>query len=73
MIKRTSWCHIKKKLSNVHQSYLVVALATGIIVGVVVGIIFRINYFASPIWVGLVIILFIIAYWKSNIMFTKYP
>lgn len=69
MIKRTSWCHIKKKLSNVHQSYLVVALATGIIVGVVVGIIFRINYFASPIWVGLVTILFIIAYWKSNIMF----
>ena len=69
MIKRTSWCHIKKKLSNVHQSYLVVALATGIIVGVVVGIVFRINYFASPIWVGLVIILFAIAYWESNIMF----
>ncbi len=69
MIKRTSWCHIKKTLLNIHQSFLMVALATGIIVGVVVGIIFRINYFASPIWVGLVTILFIIAYWKSNIVF----
>ena len=69
MIKRLGWWRIKYLLTNIHQSYLVVALATGIIVGVILGLVLGINYFASPAWIGFVAGLFGLAYWKPNILF----
>ena len=51
---------------NVHQSYLIVALSVGIIVGAILGIIFRINYFVSPAWIGVVVALLVAAYLKPK-------
>ena len=51
------------RLGNlIHQSYFVVALAGGIIVGVIIGLVFRINFFASAVWVGFVILVLVLIY-----------
>ena len=49
-----------------HQSWGVVTLSIGIIVGSILGLIFRINYFGSPVWIGLVVILFVFMYIKPK-------
>ena len=54
---------------ELHQSYLVVGLCAGILAGVVVGLGCRVNYFASPVWIGLVVILFVFAYLKPKYVF----
>ena len=51
---------------NLHQSWGVVMLSIGIIVGSILGLIFRINYFGSPVWIVLVVILFIFMYLKPK-------
>lgn len=51
-----------------HQSWGVVTLSIGIIVGSILGLIFRINYFGSPIWIILVILLFIFMYFKPRFL-----
>ena len=63
-------CSMQKFLKKtLHQSYFLVFLCIGIICGVVVGLIFRINFFTSPIWVTVTIILFVIAYLKPKLVF----
>ncbi|MBQ2695019.1 ComEC/Rec2 family competence protein [Candidatus Saccharibacteria bacterium] len=54
---------------TIHQSYFVVALATGIITGTILGIIFRINFFASPLWLVFTTLLFIYAYFHPTFIF----
>lgn len=51
-----------------HQSWGVVTLSIGIIVGSILGMIFRINYFWSPVWIGLVVLLFIFMYFKPRFL-----
>ncbi|MDO5480334.1 MAG: ComEC/Rec2 family competence protein [Candidatus Saccharibacteria bacterium] len=51
---------------NLHQSWGVVALSVGIILGAILGIIFRINYFGSPIWIVLVVLIFVFMYFRPN-------
>ena len=51
---------------SLHQSWGVVTLAIGIITGAILGVIFRINYFASPIWLVFVILIFIYMYFKPK-------
>ena len=48
--------------SKLHQSYFVVALAVGIITGTVLALVFRINYFASPVWIAVALMLLIWAF-----------
>ena len=59
-----SYCEMspKKLLQEVHQSYAVVLMAVGIVAGIVLGLGFRLNYFASPIWIILVFLLLMIAF-----------
>lgn len=49
---------------EIHQSYFVVALAVGIIAGTIVGLVFRINYFASPWFISVSVLLLIFAYFR---------
>ena len=48
--------------SDIHQSFILIGLCLGIIVGAILAVTFRINYFGSPIWIGLVIAIIVIAY-----------
>ena len=41
----------------------------GIIAGVILGLVFRINYFASPIWCGFVVILLVVGFLKPRVVF----
>ncbi|MBR3132028.1 ComEC/Rec2 family competence protein [Candidatus Saccharibacteria bacterium] len=54
---------------DIHQSYFIVMLAIGIVVGTILALVFRINYFASLIWVFFVIILLIFSYLKPKLAF----
>ena len=56
-------------MMTLHQSYFLVAMCVGIVLGVILALVLRINYFASPLWLALVAILFIIAYLKSKLVF----
>ena len=47
-----------------HQSYFLVTMCVGIILGVVLALVLRTSYFASPLWLTLAIVLFIVAYLK---------
>lgn len=47
-------------LKNIHQSWFVVWLCVGIVGGIVLGLVFRINFFASPVFFIVSGILFII-------------
>ena len=60
---------LKKLWSFVHQSYLVVMLAIGIIVGAILAVIFRVNYFASPVWLLLVGLILIMIYLRPRLVF----
>ena len=51
-----------------HQSWGVVTLSIGIIVGSILGVVFRINYFWSPVWIILVVLLFIFMYLKPRFL-----
>jgi len=52
-----------------HQSYLVVFFSVGVIAGMILGLIFRINYFSSPIFLGVVLGLFLLGYFRPNVVF----
>lgn len=56
-------------MMTLHQSYFLVAMCVGIVLGVILALVLRINYFASPLWLALVAILFIIAYLKPKLVF----
>ena len=60
-----------QKLINktLHQSYFVVALAIGILAGAIIALVFRINFFNSPIWIALAVLLLIIIYLKPKYVF----
>lgn len=60
---------LKKLWSFVHQSYLVVAFAIGIIAGAVFAIVFRVNYFNSSIWFLLVGLVLIMIYLRPRLIF----
>ena len=52
-----------------HQSYLLVAFAVGIISGTILALVFRINYFASFWWVIFVFIVFNYAFYKPKVIY----
>lgn len=60
---------LKRLWSFVHQSYLVVAFAIGIIAGAVFAIVFRVNYFNSSIWLLLVGLIFVLIYLRPRLIF----
>ncbi|MBR3115746.1 ComEC/Rec2 family competence protein [Candidatus Saccharibacteria bacterium] len=51
---------------QVHQSWLVVFLCVGVVAGVIVGMVMWVNYFASPVWIGLVVVMLVVAYLKPR-------
>lgn len=54
---------------NLHQSYFVVAICVGIIVGTILGLVFRVNFFASPIWIGFAVGLMVFVYFQPKLIF----
>ena len=60
---------LKKMWRFVHQSYLVIALAVGIVVGAILAIVFRINYFNSLVWLVSVMIILIAIYLRPRLIF----
>ncbi|MBR2726052.1 ComEC/Rec2 family competence protein [Candidatus Saccharibacteria bacterium] len=53
----------------IHQSFFLVAMSIGIIAGTILGLVFHIAYFASPIWLALVVLLFICTYFRPKYVF----
>ncbi|MBR3248491.1 YebC/PmpR family DNA-binding transcriptional regulator [Candidatus Saccharibacteria bacterium] len=51
---------------TIHQSYFVVALAIGIIAGTILALVFRINFFASPLWLAAAVVALIVAYLRPR-------
>ena len=60
---------LKPLTQSIHQSYFVLALAIGIIAGTILALVFRINYFASPLWLIAVATVLVIAYLKPRATF----
>ena len=60
---------LEKLWSNLHQSFFVVYFAVGIIAGTILALVFRINYFASPIWMGFAIMLLIWTFLQPKFAF----
>lgn len=54
---------------SLHQSYFVVAMCIGIVVGTILALVWRVNYFASPIWIGFAVGLMVLAYFWPRIIF----
>ncbi len=54
---------------TLHQSYFVVAMCVGIVVGTVLVLVFRINFFVSPVWIGLVMGLMVFTYFQPKLVF----
>ena len=54
---------------EIHQSYFVVAMAIGVIAGVIIALVFKVNYFASPLWIIFATMLLLIAYLKPRLVF----
>lgn len=54
---------------RLHQSWLLVSLCVGIFLGTVLAIIFRFEFFASPLWIIFVVLLFGFAFLKPNYFF----
>ena len=50
-----------------HQSFLVVALAAGVIFGAIVGMMLRIRFFVSPGWMALVLVVICLAYLRPKL------
>ena len=48
---------------------MVVGLCIGIVIGAVIGFAMRINYFVSPVWIVLVVVLLAIGYIKPRLAF----
>lgn len=57
-----------KITASLHQSWGVVTLSIGVVLGCILGVVFRINYFASPVWVILVVAIFGLMYLKSQFL-----
>ena len=51
---------------QVHQSWVVVWLCVGIVTGVVLGMVMRVNYFASPVWIAVVVVMLVVAYLRPR-------
>ena len=51
----------------VHQSWMVVGLCVGIVAGVIIGMIFRVNYFESVVWVGVIMMVMVVGYLKPRV------
>ena len=60
---------LKRMWGFVHQSYLVIALAVGIVVGAILAIVFRVNYFNSPVWLAVVIMILTAVYLRPRLIF----
>ena len=60
---------LKKLWSFIHQSYFMVALCVGIIVGMIIGIVFRINYFASVVWIVFAAAVLVFVYFCPRALF----
>ncbi|MBR5647610.1 ComEC/Rec2 family competence protein [Candidatus Saccharibacteria bacterium] len=56
-------------VKTIHQSWFVVAMCVGIIAGAVLAMVFRINYFWSPVWILLAVVLLIVSSLKPKISF----
>ncbi|MBR3138679.1 ComEC/Rec2 family competence protein [Candidatus Saccharibacteria bacterium] len=56
-------------LSDIHQSFMVVGVCVGIMLGAILAMVFRINYFVSPIWIGLAVVLLMVVYLKPKYVF----
>lgn len=54
---------------EIHQSFLVVGLCVGIVAGAILAIFFRINYFASAVWIWFAVGLIVVAYLKPKMAF----
>lgn len=54
---------------TLHQSYFVVAMCIGIVIGTILGLVFRINFFASPVWIGFTVVVFVLVYFRSKLVF----
>lgn len=52
-----------------HQSYFVVAMCVGIVVGTILALALRINFFASPIWIGFAVAVMVLAYFWPRMIF----
>lgn len=55
--------------SDIHQSFFIVAGMVGIILGMILALIFRINYFASGVWIVFAVILLIFTLIKPKFTF----
>ena len=53
---------------SLHQSYMVVGFAVGLIGGMILGLVFRVNYFASPVWIIAVLTVLTLAYFKPKMI-----
>ena len=60
---------LKNLWNFVHQSYFVVILCVGIIAGMIVGIVFRINYFASVVWIVFAVAVLVFVYFYPRALF----
>ncbi len=60
---------MRRFIQNIHQSWLVVGLAIGVIIGAVLIMVFRINYLVSPVWIVAVVAAFVVAYLWPKPMF----
>ena len=64
------WKNLSRKLwKTVHQSYVFVALVSGVILGTILALIFQISFFGSPIWLILILMLFVYAFIRPNYFF----
>lgn len=52
-----------------HQSYFVVLFCVGIILGVIIAIIWRVNVFASVLWLWVAIFLLVLSYFSPKLVF----
>ena len=52
-----------------HQSYFVVSFCIGIILGVIIAIIWRVNVFASVLWLWVAIFLLVLSYFSPKLVF----
>ncbi len=59
----------KSLWKTIHQSYIFIALIGGIIIGTILSLVFRVGFFSSPLWLVLVLILFLYAFIKPNYFF----
>ena len=60
---------IKMLGKTLHQSYFVVAMCVGVVMGTILALVFRINFFASPVWIGLAAGLMFFTYFQPKLVF----